>query len=154
MANHLMFAEEITDTLPELRAYAESLMTLTVLAEGMGLGPDGEGIISKVPVSKGTSCAKVAGGSQAARDGRTRYVTVGGVTRPVLDGGLHLPLDSYLVGGVLQIVCSEDPAEAWRFTVTAAGCGVDPSMIGRKYQAISVPAKSFATARRLDVVEV
>jgi hypothetical protein len=31
---------------------------------------------------------------------------------------------------------------------------VDPALLGRRFQVVSVPAKSFATARRLDVVEV
>ncbi len=46
------------------------------------------------------------------------------------------------VGGVDRLECS------------AVGPASDPSLLGRRWEVVDVPAKSYATARRLDVVEV
>ena len=81
-------------------------------------------------------------------DSGTRYVNIGGVERPVIDGGLHIPLSAPVP------VASEQRGQGWEYEVTALGPADDPALLGRRYLVISVPAKSFATARRLDVVEV
>jgi len=85
---------------------------------------------------------KLAGSSAQSRDTYSRVVNIGGVDRPVLEGGLHLPLSSDL------------PAINWEFECIAVGPSSDPSLLGRRWRVVSVPAKSFATARRLDVAEV
>jgi len=85
---------------------------------------------------------KLAGSSAQSRDTASRTVTIGDVERPVLEGGLHIPLSSAL------------PAIGWEFECIAVGSASDPSLLGRRWRVVSVPAKSFATARRLDVAEV
>jgi len=84
----------------------------------------------------------MSGQSQQSQDPYTREVTVAGVARPVLQGGLSIP-----VGATM-------PAVGWEYQVTAVGASDDPQLKGRRFHVVSVPAKSFATARRLDVVEV
>ena len=84
---------------------------------------------------------KVSGRSREG-DTNTRTVTIGGVERPVVEGGLHIPLAATL------------PAIGWEFVCTAVGPNSDPALLGRRWRVIDVPAKSYATARRLDVVEV
>lgn len=91
--------------------------------------------------SQGTTAGKVSGRSQQG-DTNTRTVTIGGVERPVVDGGLHIPLTAPL------------PAVGWEYVCTAVGPASDPSLLGRRWRVVDVPAKSYATARRLDVVEV
>lgn len=138
------------------QVYAESLMTLTLTAYAPTgnyvEGPDG----FEVPefINRGTTPGKVQGGSQAGKDTETRYADIGGVKRPVLVGGLHIPLSAFVVAGVLDIKPSEQVNQAWQFHVTAVNGLADLSLLGRKYQVVEVPAKSYATARRLSVVEV
>lgn len=90
---------------------------------------------------QGTTPGKAAGRAREG-DTNTRTVTVGGVERPVVDGGLHIPIGAPI------------PQIGWQYELTVAGPGTDPALLGRRWQVIDVPAKSHATARRLDVVEV
>jgi hypothetical protein len=125
----------------EGRIWAESLMTLTLAAFSPGgTTTDADGMETAGWTSQGTTSGKLQGGT--ARDAITRTVTVGDVERPVVSEGLHLPLSSTL------------PAIGWQYEVTEVGAEDDPELMGRRFQVVSVPAKSFATARRLDVVEV
>jgi hypothetical protein len=128
------------------RRAAESLMTLTLAA----YSPNGTTVVNgqKVPAfaSEGSTPGKVAGQSQQASDPYTRTVTVGDVEVPVIQGGLHIPLSAP--------VPVEQPGRQWEYVVTAVGPADDPALLGRRYLVVSVPAKSYATARRLDVVEV
>lgn len=150
-----MIVDDIDNTLCELRAEAESMMTLTVQAYQPGIITDGEGIKVPGPVPFGDPCcAKAQGGSAATRDPGTDYVTIGGVERPVLIGGLHLPVGAYVVNGRLQIVASRADGVGWEFKVLGVGSKDDPGLLNRRYKVINVPAKSRATARRLDVVEL
>lgn len=104
---------------------------------------------------QGTTSGKVNGTSVTGRDTVTRTVTIGGVKYPVIEGGLHIPLASFVVGGVLQLVADETNVDAsWRLRCTALGPESDPALLDRWYAATNAPAKSRATARRLDVVEV
>ena len=75
-------------------------------------------------------------------DTADRFVTVGDAERPVHSGGLHLPIGAPI------------PAVGWEYECTALGPLSDPSLLGRRWRVVSVPAKTYATARRLDVVEV
>lgn len=156
MTTALGFGADITAALPELRAQAESLMTLTVTAYSPNGFTDDPNTGLPVPqfATVGTSAAKLQGTSSSSRDTPTRYVRIGEVDRPVLESGLHLPISAFVASGVLAIVASEQRGVAWEFEVTAAPSPVDPSLVGRRYMVASIPAKSFATARRLDVVEV
>lgn len=90
-----------------------------------------------------TTRGKVQGlGGLRGNDPQTRMETVGGVERPVMNGGIHIPLSA------------PPPAVGWQFKVTAIGPQSDPALLGRVYQVVESPAKSYATARRLDVVEI
>lgn len=90
--------------------------------------------------AEGETVGKVQGTIRA--DTTTRMVRVGGTERPVLEAGVHIPL----VGLV--------PSVGWEGVVTACGTFDDPALLDRCYRVVEVPAKSYATARRLDVVEV
>lgn len=87
------------------------------------------------------TAGRVSGRSREG-DTNTRTVTVGGVESPVVEGGLHIPLSAGL------------PAIGWEFVCTATGPASDPALAGRRWRVVDVPAKSYATARRLDVVEI
>lgn len=142
--------DDITRALPELRRQAESMMTLTLAAyspNGLMPGPGGYDVPSFNP--EGQTFGKIQAGSQAGGDTSTRYVKIGGTDRPVLTGGLHIPITAKVpnpgeergqVGG------------GWEYVVTAVGPCDDPALLGRRYLVVGVPAKSYATARRLDVV--
>lgn len=133
--------------LPFLRAEAEALMVDTFTA----YSPNGvtvvDGLEAQNYASEGQTSGKVQGGSSSTKDTATEYVTVGGVSRPLLRGGLHLPLGA-------PVPAAGDRGIGWEYACTAAGDNSDPSLVGRRYLVHNVPAKSFATARRLDVVEV
>jgi hypothetical protein len=93
--------------------------------------------------SRGSTTGKVQGPSQQGGDPTTRWVAVGGVERPVLVGGIHIP-----IGTTLEV------DEGWECTVTKVGESDDPTLLGNRYRVIAAPSKSFATARRLDVVQL
>lgn len=89
-----------------------------------------------------TSVCKIQGPSSASSDTNTRTVEIGGVERPVIEAGLHLPIsDRILFTG-------------WEFEVDELGPADDPLLLGKRYRVVGIPVKSYATARRLDVVEV
>ena len=130
----------IAAELPFLRAEANAMMQDTFTAYAYEWTKV-DGLDEQTWVEKYTTPGKVAGRSRDS-DTNTRTVTVGGVERPVVEGGLHIPLSAAL------------PAVGWEFQCTAVGASSDPSLLGRRWRVVDVPAKSQATARRLDVVEV
>lgn len=131
------------------QAMAESMMTLTLAAYSpTGLAPDADGYETLQFADEGPTSGKVQGGSQAGKDTPTRYVNVGGVERPVLAAGLHIPITSAVP------VAGEQRGIGWEYEVVAVGPLDDPALLGRRYLVVGVPAKSYATARRLDVVQV
>jgi hypothetical protein len=75
-------------------------------------------------------------------DTNTRMIRVGDVDRPVIEGGLHIPLSATV------------PGIGWEYVCTAVGALSDVALLGRRWRVVDVPAKTYATARRLDVVEV
>lgn len=93
-----------------------------------------------------TRC-KVTGGSRASADVAVRMVNVGGVERPVIEGGLRVPIPE---AGSL----AADLREGDQFVITAIGPATDPSVLGAVFQVDGFGGKSWATARRLDVVQV
>lgn len=142
------FGASLTDVLPELRAQAESLMTLTLTAYSPNGWDNVDGKDVLTYNDEGTTPGKVQGTSATGRDSITRTVTVGGVDREIIDGGLHIPLSATVpVSGL-------DRGKGWEYEVTAVGPLDDPVLLGRRYLVTNVPAKSYATARRLDVVLV
>ncbi len=127
-------------TLHAARQAAEALMADTFTAYSYGWGTV-DGLREQTWTTQGETRGKVSGRSRGG-DTNTRTVTVGGVERPVMEGGLHLPLSAPL------------PKVGWEYQCTAVGPASDPSLLGRRWRVVDVPAKSHATARRLDVVEV
>lgn len=94
----------------------------------------------------GTTLGKTRG--SIARDSITRTVRVGGVEYDVVDGGVSVPLSQFIVGGRLIL------AIGWELQCIATGPAVDAGNLGRRWHVVNVPTKSWASARRLDVVEV
>lgn len=121
---------------------AEALMTLRLAAYSPGDPTVVNG--QEVPGfnTEGTTRGKVSGQSMQSRDAFTRTVKIGSVEVPVLQAGLHIPISAAL------------PEDRWEYVVTGVGPNDDPALLNRRYRVVSVPAKSFATARRLDVAEV
>lgn len=132
------------------RRMAESLMTLTLTPQVPTgeLTTDGDGFEVPEFDPQATHKGKAQAGARDGDDTTTRYVNVGGVDRPVLAGGLHIPI------GAPVPVASEQRGQATEYVVTAVGAVDDPALLGRRYMVVNAPVKSFATARRLDVVEV
>ena len=80
-----------------------------------------------------------------SNDTRTRFVKVGGTARTVVVGGLHIPISAGLpVAG--------DFGVGWEFQCTAIAPTTDPEALGRRFLCVGVSVRTFATARRLDVV--
>lgn len=139
----------------EFQADAKSLMTLTFAAYAPGPDvTDADGATSPGFLPKGTTQGKVQGTSAVGKDPVTRTISVGDVDLPVVDGGLHIPLDSLLADdGSLALVAGRKGI-GWELECTAASSADDQTLVGRRYLVVSAPAKSRATARRLDVVEL
>lgn len=132
--------EAIAAELPFLQSQAQSRMTDTFAAYSYEWTKV-DGLDEQVWVEQYDTPGRIAGRSRDG-DTNTRTVDVGGVERPVVEGGLHIPLSAAL------------PAVGWEMVCVAVGPSSDPSLLGRRWRVIDVPAKSHATARRLDVVEV
>lgn len=96
---------------------------------------------------EGTTRGKVQAASDQNKDTGTRYETVGGVSRPIGTGSLHIPISA-------NVPTAGAPGLGWEYVVTAVSGLADVALLGKRYRVVNVPAKSFATARRLDVVEV
>lgn len=89
--------------------------------------------------SQGSTPGKVQARTRQG-DTNVRTIRVGDVDRPVLEGGLHIPLSATV------------PSVGWEYACTAVGALSDPALLNRRYRVVDVPAKTYATARRLDVV--
>jgi hypothetical protein len=130
------------------RIAAEALMTLTLTAyRPNGFTTNADGLQVRAYASEGTTPGKVQGASSSTADAGTRFVTIGGVARAVMVAGLHIPISA-------TVPTAGDQGIGWEYAVTAVGPDDDPALVGRRFLVVGVPAKSFATARRLDVVEV
>lgn len=125
-----------------LREQAESGFGDTFTAYSPnGTTTDADGI--KVPAfaSQGSTPGKIQARTRQG-DTNTRTVRVGDVDRPVLEGGLHIPIGATV------------PSVGWEYACTAVGALSDPALLNRRYRVVDVPAKTYATARRLDVVQI
>lgn len=136
-----MLSDAIRAVLPELRVEAESLMHDTFTAYQFARTKV-DGLDEETWTSQGDTRGRLNGRSRQGGDTTTRTVTIGGVERPVVEGGLSIPVGAPL------------PAVGWEYECIAVGSSSDPSLLGRRFRVVDVPAKSHATARRLDVVEV
>ncbi len=126
------------------RADVESAMTVTLTAYAYEWVTDDDLEIQSW-IDQGSSKGKVGGVGKG--DTAAQVVTIGGVEREIERGGLHLPLSKFTnsTDGLLI-----KPLR-WKFAVTAVGALDDLGLLGRHYLVVNVPAKSHATARRLDV---
>lgn len=135
--------------LAEHRADAEELMTLTLTWYAPG-GSTMAGDL-KVPgfTDQGTSIGKVQARSRQG-DTPTRTVQVGGSERLILEGAVHIPLAAFVDATGLLV------RPGWECVVTDLDEDLDdPALLGRRYRVVEIPpAKSRATARHLNVVEV
>lgn len=104
---------------------------------------DGDEVPAYTPM--GSTFGKMKG--QSGRDTVTRTVVVGGVDVPIVDGGLHIPISAALP-------TAGPRGTGWEYVCTAVAADSDPQMVGRRWLVVNAPVESYATARRLDVVEV
>lgn len=125
------------------RLAAERQMLDTFTAYGAPTWVKVDGLDEEARAVQYATRGKVQGlGGLRGNDPQTRTVTVGGVERPVMNGGIHIPISA------------DAPAVGWQYVVTAVGPSSDPALLGRVYEVVESPAKSYATSRRLDVVEI
>lgn len=112
--------------------------TYTIDADGyeVPVYDEGEPHIGRVPRN-----------SSRGSDTPTEYKEIGGVSRPVLKGGLHIPISAP------RPIAGEQRGMATEYVVTAIGTIDDPALLGMRYLVVGSPVVT-ATARRLDVVEV
>lgn len=131
------------------RRAAESLMTLTLRwYRPDGYLPDGPNGVEQLQfLDLGTTPGKVQGPTSSQADAATTFVKVGEVDRPLMRSGAHIPIGAFLPK-------AGEHGRGWECVVESAPAPADPSLVGRRYRVHNVPAKSSATARRLDVVEV
>lgn len=146
-----MLYDDIRGALPTLQEHALSGMGDTFAAYSpSGTSTAASGLQTRVYAAEGTTLGKIqsrSGGAGSAGDATGRTVLIGGVERVVMEAGLHIPLDAPLpTGGKYGV--------GWEYECLAVGPGSDPNLVGRRYLVVEVPAKTYATARRLDVVEI
>lgn len=146
---------EIDAGLVELRARAEEMMTTMFAAYAPDEeSTDADGQTGPGYAARGATIGKVQGTSAVGKDAVTRTVSIGDVALPVIDEGLHIPIDKFIADdGTLALVAGSKGV-GWELEVTAVAPVEDQTLVGRRYLVVSAPAKSRATARRLDVVEL
>ncbi len=121
-------------------AQKEFIDTFTAYSPN-GTTTDANGYEVPAFASQGSTPGKVQARTRQG-DTNVRTIRVGDVDRPVLEGGLHIPLSATV------------PSVGWEYVCTAIGSLSDPALLNRRYRVVDVPAKTYATARRLDVVMV
>lgn len=124
------------------RRAAERLMADVFAAYSPnGFSTDADGM--KVPAftSEGSTFGRLHAGVRLQSVSATT-TTVGGVERPVYDGGIRIPISATV------------PGVGWEYVLTSAGPATDPALVGRRWHVVGTQADSYATARRLNVVEV
>lgn len=97
--------------------------------------------------SQGTTLGKIQGPSSQVRDTSTRTVTVGNMELAVVGGGLHIPIDA-------AAPVAGEYGTGWEYVLTTLGPYTDPALLSSRWLVVSAPVKSYATARRLDVVRL
>lgn len=140
--------------LPLLRAEAEAAFTDTYAAYSPGgRTTNADGMEVEGYTSEGSTPAKVQSRARQG-DANVRIVRVGGVDRQVIEAGLHIPVSKFVdpVTNKPQIKAG-DIGVGWEYECTAIGPN-SSSWVGRRFLVVEVPSKTYATARRLDVVEL
>jgi hypothetical protein len=143
-------AAAIEAELPNLRTEAEATYQDTFTAyrpDATATATDANGFEVPGYATAGTTPGKVAGPSAQSRDTNARTVTIGGSERPVIEGGLHVPVSA-------PVPATGEYGTGWEYVLTALGPLTDPSLLNSRWLVVDAPAKSYATARRLDVVRL
>lgn len=96
---------------------------------------------------RGKTKGKTQGGSASTIDGATEFVEIGGVKFPIIRGGLHIPISS-------PAPVAGKRGKGWEYECINLGPYSDHSLLGRRYLVHHAPAKTLATARRLDVIDI
>lgn len=106
-----------------------------------GSTTDADGMKVSAFTPKGSTNGRVHAGVRL-QSVTAQTTTVAGVERPIIDGGLRIP------------VSAPTPSIGWEYQLTAVGPATDPGLVGRRWHVVGIQADSYATARRLSVVEV
>jgi hypothetical protein len=122
------------------------LDTFVAYAPG-GKSTDADGMEATGYVAQGVTRGKIQGGSAATADVGVVEVTVGGVKRPLVRGGLHIPADA-------PAPVHGDLGRAWEYELTALGPSTPADLLGSRWLVVSSEPKSTMTARRMDVVRL
>lgn len=131
------------------------LLKLRAFAPTGSMAVDADGYEVPGYADMGWCAGKIQGGTAQGKDTQTRYLDIGGVSRPVLEGGLHIPVGEFITSADgLLIKAGEQRGLGWEFVVEGVNGLADCALLRRRYLVVEVPAKSYATARRLSVVEV
>lgn len=139
-------AAAVNAALPALRAEVESLMQDTFVAYAPGgKTTDADGMETTGYVAQGVTRGKIQ--SDSGRDVAVAEVTVGGVKRPLVRGGLHIPADA-------PAPVHGDLGRAWEYELTALGPSTPADLLGSRWLVVSSEPKSTMTARRMDVVRL
>lgn len=129
------------------RAEARMKDTFTPQAPTGTFTPDAEGFQIPAYAAQATTKGRIAGPTTQSRDTNARTVTIGGVERLVVEGGLHIPVSA-------AVPAVGEYGTGWEYVLTTLGTGTDPSLLNSRWLVVDAPAKSQATARRLDVVRL
>lgn len=108
---------------------------------------DPDGMETLEYYAQGTTLGKITGGSRQSSDTAVREIRVGGVSRQVVEGGLHIPVDAPSPTG-------GDLGEGWEYELTAVGPSTPADLLNSRWLVVDAPSKSYMTARRLDVVRL
>lgn len=141
----MTLAAAIGAELPFLRGEAEATYQDTFTAYSPnGTTTDGAGFEVPAYANEGTTPGKIAGPSIQSRDTATRTETIGGMDLPVVEGGLHIPVSA-------GMPATGEYGTGWEYVLTELGPMTDESLLDSRWLVVDAPAKSYATARRLDV---
>lgn len=129
------------------RRAAEREMADTFTAYVPGdLTKDADGMETQSYETAGSTLGKLQGRSRDS-DSNTRTINIGGVDRDLIEGGLHLPVDA-------PAPAVGDIGTGWEYVLTSPGPATPADLLNSRWLVVDAPAKSYMTARRLDVVRL
>lgn len=100
-----------------------------------------DGLDVQTWVAGDTTLGKIPNNVSTGAASNARTVTIGGIERVVIEGGLHLPW-------------SASPVVGMEYVLTTLGPTTHPSMLNKRYHVVETHPTSAMTAWRLDVVDV
>lgn len=134
--------------LPFLRAQAEARMQDTFTAYSPnGTTTDADGFEVPAYATEGTTPGRIAGPSTQSRDTNARTVTVGGMERLVVQGGLHIPVSA-------ATPAMGEYGFGWEYVLSTLGPHTPAGLLNSRWLVVDAPLKSDQTALRLDVVRL